>query len=502
MNILRHPLLLTGLYAFLTTVFFSNSHFYSYVFHGGCFLIPHLFLAFIIHFTFWYSIIWLAGISRIAAFSLLPILLFTQMYCFQAEVTFGVTSVELAVATINTNWDEASVFLNWHTGLLLISGIAGILSICFLASKINGRKCNRSILISSGIFLAGALSLCAAPTAKALINDKSKTVDEWHLFFKAYHPALHSGQFWKSAYEFLTPDQLPSITDYASHATCQEKPEIVILYIGEAMRADHSPLNGYHRNTTPGIGSSANIINLPNVLSGATQTLKSIYSILTLTSPTTGEPTHGSFIDLLANHQYSQRLLVGANTEGWWYKTPQVAALFHPHLQLYSRPASAEQYADDINKVAEANNSPKFILIEDGAGHMPYRSEHKTFGEQRDIDKYDNCILDIDARLSAIINALKDRDAILLFTSDHGESFGEEGRYGHAGPMSAMEQRHVFSFIWYSDSYAAKRPEIVKSLKDNAAIFTSHDFIYHTIISMCGIHSDAQIPEQDMTRPH
>jgi arylsulfatase A-like enzyme len=222
--------------------------------------------------------------------------------------------------------------------------------------------------------------------------------------------------------------------------------------------------------------------------------------LLTCTSPETGKATHGAFTDIFAKHSYKQHLMAGANTEGSWYLAPFIAKTLNKHVPLHSRPASALEYARNITTLLGQSKSPQFVLIEDGAGHMPYKSQHNTFGQANDIDKYDNCILDADARLTAIIQALQSYDAILLFTSDHGESFGEEGRFGHAGPMTAMEQRRVFSFIWYSDSYAEKRPEIIKALKDNALRFTSHDYVYHTIISVAGIHSDIQIPAQDMTR--
>jgi arylsulfatase A-like enzyme len=211
-------------------------------------------------------------------------------------------------------------------------------------------------------------------------------------------------------------------------------------------------------------------------------------------------PTHRSFVEILAKHSYKQHLIVGANTEGWWYLTPHIASLIDEHLKLYSRPASAREYATDFISLLSQKSTPQFILIEDGAGHMPYKSEHTTYGQACDLDKYDNCILDVDDRLSAIIHVLESHDAILLFTSDHGESFGEEGRFGHAGPMTAIEQRHVFSFIWYSDSYAEKHPEIINALKENAHRFSSHDHIYHTILSLSGVRSEIQIPSQDMSR--
>ncbi len=499
MNKLRHPLVKVAILACIVTALFCNSHFFSYAPYGGYFLVPDCFFAFGVHFLFYFAIIWLSVINRFFAWFILPILLITQMYCYQAAVTYGVHCAELGIATINASINEVVNYLNTRSVSLLILAIAGIFCICFLTRCIKLQSCRRKKLITTCVLTAGALACSLAPLSVHL-RQETRHADLWELFLKAYQPAFDSMRFWSGIWKFLTPSKLKSAADYASRDTFDKKPDMVVLYIGEAIRPDHSPLNGYHRNTTPGLSQCSNIINLPNVLSAATQTLPSIYSLLTCTSPETGKATHGAFTDIFAKHSYKQHLMAGANTEGSWYLAPFIAKTLNKHVPLHSRPASALEYARNITTLLGQSKSPQFVLIEDGAGHMPYKSEHNTFGQASDIDKYDNCILDADARLTAIIQALQSYDAILLFTSDHGESFGEEGRFGHAGPMTAMEQRRVFSFIWYSDSYAEKHPEIIKALKDNALRFTSHDYVYHTIISVAGIHSDVQIPAQDMTR--
>ena len=53
----------------------------------------------------------------------------------------------------------------------------------------------------------------------------------------------------------------------------------------------------------------------------------------------------------------------------------------------------------------------------------------------------------------------------------------------------------------YSNEYARKRPEIIQGLKDNATRFVSLNQFYHTVVSLCGLASDVQIAEHDMTRP-
>jgi glucan phosphoethanolaminetransferase (alkaline phosphatase superfamily) len=101
----------------------------------------------------------------------------------------------------------------------------------------------------------------------------------------------------------------------------------------------------------PGIVKEQNLINLPALYSRETQTISSIYSILSLTDSETGEATHNSFIGILKKHGYALNLLVGANTEGMWYHAPAIAPLLAERMPLHSRPKNAEEYARTMQEI-------------------------------------------------------------------------------------------------------------------------------------------------------
>ena len=104
-----------------------------------------------------------------------------------------------------------------------------------------------------------------------------------------------------------------------------------------------------------------------------------------------------------------------------------------------------------------------------------------------DSDKYDNCLLQTDDLLYRLTQVLKDKKAVILYSSDHGQSFGEQGVYMHGGALSVIQQRHVFSFLWYSDAYAQAHPEMIQTVKSNAMRLLSHDDIYSSVLSLSGI---------------
>jgi lipid A ethanolaminephosphotransferase len=70
--------------------------------------------------------------------------------------------------------------------------------------------------------------------------------------------------------------------------------------------------------------------------------------------------------------------------------------------------------------------------------------------------------------------------------SDHGESLGENGFYGHGGEVRP-EQVDVPLVIWYSDKFLASHANI-KKISSNEIY--SHDNIFHTMLDCAGITSD------------
>lgn len=494
--------------------------------------LPYSVLAFIIYFGFWTCLLLTCARSRIAAYVLLPIVIITQTAIIFAKTRYGVECKEMAIAVINTTGTEALNYRTITSVTLLFLSIIMVYGTAYLVRRLLDFKLTpRARYTQLGIGIAGTVTFLAlpqlvkdywhwgatesvgfidtlepnrrtwpAPQTREQVLHEAVYNHDYFLFDKAYQPINEVLDFYIAIYDFYNPPNLKSAEEAPSEQVWAELPQTVILYIGESTRADHFPLNGYHRNTMPGIIQEKNLINLPGLYSRETQTISSIYSILTLTDSATGKPTHNSFIGILKKHGYTLNLLVGANTYGMWYNAPSIAPLLKNRMALHSRPRDPQAYVQAIQAI-KPTGKHHFILIEDGAGHQPYNSESKVkpFGEATELDCYDNTMIDIDRRLCAIINCLRNEDALLFFTADHGESFGENGRWGHGGPRYATEQRHVCAFIWYSDTYAQKHPEIIEALKQNAADFTSHDHLYHTIISLCGLQSAVQIPEQNMT---
>jgi KDO II ethanolaminephosphotransferase len=111
------------------------------------------------------------------------------------------------------------------------------------------------------------------------------------------------------------------------------------------------------------------------------------------------------------------------------------------------------------------------------------------------INAYDNSILFTDYMLSRFIEELKDREALLFYVSDHGESLGETDERGQVyrkhGQNQRIEQRIVPMQVWASDRFIAKYPERFAGLTRRATTPLSHDHFFHSVLDCIGIRSDA-----------
>ena len=84
---------------------------------------------------------------------------------------------------------------------------------------------------------------------------------------------------------------------------------------------------------------------------------------------------------------------------------------------------------------------------------------------------------------------MRDKNALVIFTPDHGESLGEGGRFLH-GTHNADEQVAVNMVFWASDKYIKLHPENIKNLRNMQDKKLSHDHLFHSILGCGGIKSD------------
>ena len=123
------------------------------------------------------------------------------------------------------------------------------------------------------------------------------------------------------------------------------------------------------------------------------------------------------------------------------------------------------------------------------------KSNIKSCTKEELINSYDNSIVGVDQFLSNLIKMLKDKKAILIYTSDHGESLGKNGIYFHGMPINIApkSQRDVPLMFWFSDSYKASKngEKLFSNIKKiNPDTPLSHDYILDSTLGCSSISSN------------
>lgn len=119
------------------------------------------------------------------------------------------------------------------------------------------------------------------------------------------------------------------------------------------------------------------------------------------------------------------------------------------------------------------------------------------------VNAYDNTARYTDHVLASLIQWLKQqaRPSALLFVSDHGESLGENGLFLHGMPyaIAPLEQTHVPMMMWLSPAWQSRAGLKTDCLAKKAGQPYSHDNLFHTVLGLAQVQTQAQNKNLDIT---
>ena len=302
---------------------------------------------------------------------------------------------------------------------------------------------------------------------------------------------------------------------------CREKePVTLVIHVGEALRADRLPMNGYERETTPLLSTISDIISFPKVISYATATRESTLGMLSDATVEERVLRHKGFMSLFNKHGFKT----------WAYIPPSGSLHDMPAYRLLADAQELEPLAESaqfnvmnslpriFEKIESGTQDKQVIYLNNIGNHPAYYSEKKhkkflpdeinvsfptLFPKENMGNAYDNATHQNDEFFAKLIEKLKDKNALYFYCSDHGQSLGENGFYTQNGPMEVPEQRYVACFVWASESFQKTHPEIWKNLKENAQRLKvlSHDHFYHTVLGLGSIESQVIDPKLNLCAP-
>ena len=307
-----------------------------------------------------------------------------------------------------------------------------------------------------------------------------------------------------------------------------DKPILLVIVVGETVRAANWGLNGYERQTTPKLAQRPDVINFADVSSCGTSTAVSLPCIFSLQGRAEYSKSyakqHESLLDVLAhaglevtwldNQSGCKGVCEGVTTkavspEEYESLCPDGRCLDEALVQALSAQLSSAP-ADQVVVLHQlGNHGPSY--------YQRYPPAYERFVpacENADLAKctreaitnsYDNAILYTDNVLDQVIDTLErehDYATAMVYLSDHGESLGEKGLYLHGIPyaIAPNEQTHVPMIWWLSTSFSQQQGLDTECLRHRANQAASHDNLFHSVLGLLGVVTDVYQQEADISQ--
>lgn len=472
---------------------------------------------------------------RTVGFIVLPVLcLFTFLTCFVYRQYGILISQDVVSSIIETDPREAAPFITFRNICLLVLPLLVMAAGILAGHKFVSKKSSNILLITS-LALFGILAAVCRPISKNW--QRANSPDEhttphvvrclskgmyWPLWQVQFVYKMANTHFKEASHLCHEIMRLPSGYEPPAEGDTTVDDMVVVMMLGESVRADHLQINGYERETTPLLAArGGQVVSFPHTCSFGLFTRVSVVGVLTDAEIVERTVHHKPFIDILKQDGYttsymmlqeegvadSQMQLLLQDCDRSYIVDPRIVTEGHARIETCNTFDKA---------LKETGDAPKaFYFLYDSGAHAPYErvAANRVFSPDdlsglpaenpvhKIVNAYDNCLREIDWEVDTIIRKLEatHRPAVFVFCSDHGEALGENGIYTHGAAVPQVYTPAIF--IWCSEEFIAKYPERYAALKANAAKAVSHDHIMHTVLSLAGYRRGAYKAELDLTTP-
>ena len=322
-------------------------------------------------------------------------------------------------------------------------------------------------------------------------------------------------------------------------AQCKEDSIDVVFIIGESFNRNHTSIYGYTSlPTTPHMQKEfddGRLIAFSDVISPFNYTTPSIKNMLSLNNLAKKEEWHNNIFWPQLFHKAGYKVSVFDNqrtfdktNNGSFYEMyqPLVKSLCYDYVSddiWWYDPEVAQTIKE---KLSEEKGNRTFYVVHLDGQHFPFadrtpnrekkftaadikkRDSYLTQDMKQAIADYDNAILLNDKTLGEIFKIYKQRKAIIVFLSDHGEEIYDYRPKAMRPPMNTHMKKqyalHLHSipvFVWISEQYKSSYPKIVNLILQAKNKPYSHDIIGNMMITLGHISSPYYRAEDDILNP-
>ena len=296
------------------------------------------------------------------------------------------------------------------------------------------------------------------------------------------------------------------------------KPHLLVIVVGETVRAQNWGLNGYPRQTTPQL-SNLDVVNFSDVTACGSNTEVSVPCMFSLTG----------------RRDYDRGEIVGSESLLHVLERTGVKTLWRDNqtgckgvcdglsFESYRKPLGSSPLCDDqacrdavmlegLHDVIDGNPGDTVVVLHQLGNHGPayfkrypealrkFRPDCRSSDlgsctRQEIVNAYDNAILETDDFLGKTIQMLAQdvtHDTAMIYVSDHGESLGEGNVYLHGLPyaMAPDTQIKVPMVAWLSPGMASSSRISLDCVRAKATKPISHDNLFHSVLGLMQVSTE------------
>ena len=293
----------------------------------------------------------------------------------------------------------------------------------------------------------------------------------------------------------------------------------VVFILGESTSRHHMQLYGYGLPTTPKLAARAEageLVAYENVTSPHAGTMAVLRTLFSFYDNDANGMWHdyGDLFDILRQAGVYTAWLSNQEASGFYGSIGRTLGERTDHVAFTSPVAHsidlAERYDSEVlplldeelrERVAEPVPAAFYVIHLMGAHEefsKRYPPEFARFMPEDEAGRgaledasaravraaYDNAVLYDDAIVDEIIRRFEDKDALVIFISDHGEEvYDTRAQFGH-GDETSPWQRDVPMVFWMSNVFRTNHPADVQRIEAARGNHWQSDEMIHTLLDL------------------
>lgn len=285
----------------------------------------------------------------------------------------------------------------------------------------------------------------------------------------------------------------------------------VVFILGETLRSKNMQANGYTRPTTPWLCREQGAVSLPNIHSEYGFTHTSVPYILTLACPADPEAAYRerSFIDIFKRAGYRTTWIANQESvETFVYFMNEADTLVYLNsgksVYVFDKWLDGDILPELDKQMATQREAPRRLFVMHTIGsHWWYKAHYpesyarwkpelksrvmSANSHEEFVNSYDNTVLYSDWFWLQVRNRFRNRNAVVVYLSDHSENLGENGLYGHGEDTPPLHRPGCW--VWMSDRYRAAHPQKWAALKTNRNRPYNSAFLFHSLLDAADINT-------------